>query len=86
MTFNQRVRDSSSRRSTNKKDHPCDGLFYWCPLLKLNHVAVGEGCATLRPVSLCETTHLSVRLRLYQAQNSRRTFHHPCDGLFYCSL
>ena len=28
LTFNQGVRDSSSRRSTNKKDHPCDGLFY----------------------------------------------------------
>ncbi len=31
VTFNQGVRDSSSRRSTNRKDRQDGGLFYWYP-------------------------------------------------------
>ena len=30
LTFNQRVRDSSSRRSTNNKSTPCGCFYYWC--------------------------------------------------------
>ena len=61
LTFNQRVRDSSSRRSTNKKDHP----KRWSFLLVLsadyeNHVTIGEGFEKLRPVSPSETTNLTI--------------------------
>ena len=54
LTFNHRVRDSSSRRSTNRKEHPCGALFYWCPCVTrilLAHSANGiRNIATSFPV------------------------------------
>ena len=80
LTFNQRVRDSSSRRSTKQKDRLYDGLFV-CFCEELDHVAVSEGFVTLLRPSLWEARKTE--------QNSRRS---GCfdfsgrlyDGLFVC--
>ncbi len=63
LTFNQGVRDSSSRRSTNRKRHPCGAFFYW--FLCTNPVAIGEGFVILprpSPWESCQTEQNSRRI------------------------
>ena len=76
LTFNQRVRDSSSRRSTNRKEHPCGALFYWCPCVARISLSKDKGFATLQPPSLWEACQ--------RLQNSRRSEKkHPVGCFFY---
>ena len=73
LTFNQRVRDSSSRRSTNKKDHPCDGLFL-LPLVR----------NSFRHAYAC---HLPRGWRLFRSKNLGNNLDLDEDGFwksFYC--
>ena len=74
LTFNQRVRDSSSRRSTKQKEHPCGALFVWCFCVARVPSCVARGIRNIAPpfrrakqlvISLCKSASA--------VQNSRRS-------------
>ena len=55
LTFNQGVRDSSSRRSTKQKDHPKRWSFCLAPCVSKSRRSKSEGFATLRSLSPSES-------------------------------